>query len=340
MKIGIQYSRLLKSDVSLQNYVLPFTKVIRYSETMNYTKSKGTLGKVLAALMTAVLITDATTLLADHHLSSLATDAKLNETLSANLPLGVVQYYRITVPEAGTVVAYTQGSLNTSGRILNEQDHVYASASDGATGSNFLINVHLDPGEFFIEISSAVRTDSGPYNLVIEFTSDSAPTSGNDTDTFRSTLAREVTLTSTVSRTDGIDIPSSARFNAGASLQSSLSPATSFAANDEIMIAGAVTPLEADRGKAAGIYVVIRSILADGTNLWTYRNSSGDFVPWNGVIASLEPAYDTASLESEEIVDIYSGKLQVASHRIFLGYRASGNGPLHYNQQGLRIDVD
>jgi hypothetical protein len=61
-------------------------------------------------------------------------------------------------------------------------------------------------------------------------------------------------------------------------------------------------------------------------------------VDWNGSIADLEPAYTRTSLGSEEIVEVYNGKLQIASHRIFLGYRL-GSGPLHYNQSGLRIDV-
>jgi hypothetical protein len=307
---------------------------------MSHTESSGRWQFFRTAMLIIALLAITGPLLADHHLSSISTDAQLNQTLSDNLPLGVVKYFKIKVPEAGTVVAYTQGTLNTSGRILNEQDHVYASSSDGATGSNFLINVHLEPGDFFVEISSAVRTASGPFNLVVEFTSDSAPQNNQTTDmeTFRATLAREVSLQNPVYRDGGQDTLSDARFNAGASLNSALAPATTFAENDEILISGAVTPQNADRAQSANIYVVIRTFLPEGGQTWKYRNASGVFVDWNGSIADLEPAYQRSSLGSEEIVEVYNGKLQKASHRIFLGYRLTA-GPLHYNQSGLRIDV-
>jgi hypothetical protein len=309
---------------------------------MSYSKSSLQWQVFRAWMLLSTLMAGSGPLFADHHLSSIATDAQLNETLTDDLPLGVVKYFKFTVPEAGTVVAYTQGTLNTTGRILNEQDHVYASANDGATGSNFLINVHLVPGTFFVEISSAVRTESGPFNLVIEFTSDTASQQdpATDMDTFRATLAREVSLLNPVYREGGQDTLSDARLNAGASLTSSLSPATTFAENDEILISGAVTPQNADRGQAANIYVVIRTFLPQGGQTWKYRNASGVFVDWNGAIADLEPAFARTSLGNEEIVEVFSGKLQIASHRIFLGYRLSAAGPLHYNQSGLRIDVE
>ena len=277
-----------------------------------------------------------------HHLSSIATVASLNETVSATLPVGGNHYYQITLVESGTLTTYTQGTLNTFGQVLNEADKKFAEALDGATANNFLINVHMEPGTYFIRVSSLVPSDSGAYNLVIEFAGDNAPKEDpvTDEETFRATLPREVALISIVSRSDGVDTLSDARFNAGASLTDALLPTNEFDENDDILIAGAVTPLETDRGKAAGIYLVIRTILADGTNIWTYRNSSGAFVPWDGVIATLQPAYEIATLGTEEVVEIFTGKLQVASHRIFLGYRLSTSGPLHYNQVGLRLDVN
>jgi hypothetical protein len=307
---------------------------------MSYLKSSPQWQVFRAGMLAISLLAGTGPLLADHHLSSISTDAQLNQTLSANLPLGGVQHFKITLPEAGTLVTYTQGTLNTIGQILNEQDHSYASASDGATGSNFLVNVHLEPGVYFIKVGGGGKTDSGPYNLVVEFTSDTASQNNQTTDmeTFRATLAREVSLQNPVYRDGGTDKLSDARFNAGASLNSALSPATTFAENDEILISGAVTPQTADRGQAANIYVVIRTFLPSGGQTWKYRNASGVFVDWNGSIADLEPAYERTSLGSEEIVEVYNGKLQIASHRIFLGYRL-GAGPLHYNQSGLRIDV-
>jgi hypothetical protein len=62
--------------------------------------------------------------------------------------------------------------------------------------------------------------------------------------------------------------------------------------------------------------------------------------PWSTRVAELQPAYEIDSLEALEAFVVYSGTLQQASHRIFIGYMLrDGSGPLHYNAMGLPIEV-
>jgi hypothetical protein len=107
-----------------------------------------------------------------------------------------------------------------------------------------------------------------------------------------------------------------------------------------VVVAGAVSPQIRDVGQAADIFVVIHTII-DGKSSWVYRNLDGTFERWSTQVSDLKPAYEIESLKILEAFVVYSGTVQEASHRIFIGYMLrDGSGPLHYNEMGLPIEVE
>jgi hypothetical protein len=114
---------------------------------------------------------------------------------------------------------------------------------------------------------------------------------------------------------------------------------TAFSAGNNVVIAGSVAPPAADVGKAGDIFMVIRTT-TDAGDSWTHRNLDGVFVPWlDGKISSLEPAYEVSAVLSDQSFTIFSGNLEAAQHRIYIGYMLRGSGALYYNGIAHRLTV-
>lgn len=129
---------------------------------------------------------------------------------------------------------------------------------------------------------------------------------------------------------------STAGFNAGASADDGLSTATQFSTADDVTIAGAVIPQAADVGQGGNIFVV----LATGAT-FSFLDADGNFQSWPGFkLKTLEAAYSVSALGAKERFKVFSGKLQSGQYRIFLGYQLTAGGPLHFNLQGFKVNVD
>lgn len=128
---------------------------------------------------------------------------------------------------------------------------------------------------------------------------------------------------------------SSASFGAGASADSGSSTATQFSDGQDITIAGSVEVQSGDIGEAGEIFVVL--FTDDGL---TYMDTNGDYVTWNGSLKTIEPAFSINSLSSVENFEVFSGTVQSGLYRVFLGYRLTADGPIHFNAKAFRITVD
>ena len=125
----------------------------------------------------------------------------------------------------------------------------------------------------------------------------------------------------------------------GASKDLGATTSTTFQAGDNVIIAASVVPQPADLGKAADIFIVVRTTTSI-SDTWTYRDSSGVFVPWPTVaIADLRPAASVSSLQNSEAFEVFAGTLIPAQHRIYVGYRLSGGTVLLYTSQALSLNV-
>lgn len=145
-----------------------------------------------------------------------------------------------------------------------------------------------------------------------------------------------------VANTNGVNGVSSASvgFTYGASSDQGASTRTSFQTGDSVIISGGVSPQAADLAKAADVFIVVRTTV-NGVDTWTFRNTSGVFVPWPSVaVSQLQPAYNVTSLQSSQAFEIFSGKLIAAQHRVYVGYRLSGGSTLFYTGQALSLTVN
>ncbi len=152
----------------------------------------------------------------------------------------------------------------------------------------------------------------------------------------------KTTSTLLVSNSSGANVVSSASvsFKYGASTDQGTTARTSFTAGENVIIAGTVNPLAADVGRAADVFIVVRTIVG-GVHTWTYRNTSGVFVPWPSVaISNLQPAYNVSSLQATQAYEINTGTLIPAEHRVYIGYRLNGGTVLYYTGQAMILTVN
>ena len=79
-----------------------------------------------------------------------------------------VDYFMIQVPEEGLIAAYTTGSLDTVGRLHNEDGSIDVSDDDAGTGSNFSLDVLVSAGTYYIEVEGFDGA-TGDYTLHVVF---------------------------------------------------------------------------------------------------------------------------------------------------------------------------
>ena len=79
-----------------------------------------------------------------------------------------VDYFMIQVPEEGLIAAYTTGSLDTVGRLHNEDGSIDVSDDDAGTGSNFSLDVVVPAGTYYIEVEGFDGA-TGDYVLHVVF---------------------------------------------------------------------------------------------------------------------------------------------------------------------------
>lgn len=87
----------------------------------------------------------------------LAADGDLDSPSDAD-------YWRIEVPSRGRVVIESTGSTDTLGRLEDAAGARLAENDDGGAGTNFKIELDLNPGTYYVRISG-VAGGTGPYAL-------------------------------------------------------------------------------------------------------------------------------------------------------------------------------
>jgi len=66
----------------------------------------------------------------------------------------------------------------------------------------------------------------------------------------------------------------------------------------------------------------------------------GNYRQWGGSLKSIQPALERTSLGSQETIEVFSDTVQSGLYRIFLGYRLTEGGPIHFNAKAFRINVN
>ena len=75
-----------------------------------------------------------------------------------------VDYFRVEMSSAGTLTAYTTGSTDTEGAILDSSGTVLDRNSDGGAGYNFGFPLPVSAGTYYIEVEGW-RSSTGDYTL-------------------------------------------------------------------------------------------------------------------------------------------------------------------------------
>ncbi|MYD81018.1 MAG: trypsin-like serine protease [Gammaproteobacteria bacterium] len=81
---------------------------------------------------------------------------------------GDVDVFEITISRRGVLTVYTEGSTDTEGRIYNSDNTFEESDDDSGEGWNFQIEVNIEPGTYYIEVSGW-DDSTGQYELYSSF---------------------------------------------------------------------------------------------------------------------------------------------------------------------------
>ena len=131
--------------------------------------------------------TPATTLTPDTHgdTTGEATLVAVNSSTPGDLEsAGDIDYFRLILPQAGTVTIWTTGSTDTVGTLQRRARvgaPTIATDDNSGTYNNFRINTSLSAGEYYIRVRGH-ESNTGPYTLGVSFTP-ASDTHGNTTAT-------------------------------------------------------------------------------------------------------------------------------------------------------------
>lgn len=81
---------------------------------------------------------------------------------------GDVDVFKFTVDRRGVLTVYTEGSTDTEGSVYNSDNSVEESDDDSGDGWNFKIEVTIDPGTYYVEVSGW-GDSTGQYELYSSF---------------------------------------------------------------------------------------------------------------------------------------------------------------------------
>ena len=90
-------------------------------------------------------------------------------------------FFRVQVTEAGTLTVYTTGSLDTLGELQASDGSSLSSDDDNGGGNNFRIELRVDPGTYYVRVSS-YREELGGYSVFSDFEADRSDTIAGATD--------------------------------------------------------------------------------------------------------------------------------------------------------------
>ena len=94
-----------------------------------------------------------------------ATQVDLGSSTSGSLSEGDEDYFVVEMSGSGTLTAYTTGSTDTEGYILDSSGTVLARNDDGGEGWNFRVSASVSAGTYYIRVEGSSSWDTGDYTL-------------------------------------------------------------------------------------------------------------------------------------------------------------------------------
>ena len=101
-----------------------------------------------------------------------ATPVDLGSSTDGSLAEWDTDYFRVEMSNAGTLTAYTTGSTDTYGSILDSSGNVLDDDDDDGEGWNFRVSASVSAGTYYIQVEGFETGDytlhvAGPLDLVV-----------------------------------------------------------------------------------------------------------------------------------------------------------------------------
>ena len=106
---------------------------------------------------------------------SAATLVAPSTTTQGALTAGDVDYFAVSVTEAGTLTANTAGTTDTAGSLETSDGRLLATNDDNGNDRNFRLSREVSAGTYYVKVEGYSRSTTGDYVLHVEFTVGEAP---------------------------------------------------------------------------------------------------------------------------------------------------------------------
>jgi len=108
-----------------------------------------------------------------------ATTVNVNSTRAGTIgTAGDIDYFRISVPSAGTLTVSTTGATDTYGFLKNASCATLASNDDYNGDRNFRISSTVQAGTYYVAVRHYSSTGTGAYTLTVGFVASAPPAVG------------------------------------------------------------------------------------------------------------------------------------------------------------------
>ncbi|MEX1199100.1 MAG: ice-binding family protein [Pseudohongiellaceae bacterium] len=244
------------------------------------------------------------------------------------------------VEEALTVASNAEVTLINSASAASVFWQIGTSATLG-TSSRFSgsilagAGVTLDTGAVLngrALAQTAVTLDTNTVTITDEPTVDASPVDGDEPAPSKASVPA---LSGVISLTGE---STTAVLRAGSSADGGVSYSSSFTTDQTITVMGELFPEAAHLNQAAEVFVVARYVPVTGAEQWVYKTESGDFRAWNQDVATLQPAFRTASMGASVTDELFASLLDAGTYNVYIGYTAADD-ELIYNDTPMSFTV-
>ncbi|HWK55277.1 MAG TPA: matrixin family metalloprotease [Hyphomicrobiales bacterium] len=190
-------------------------------------------------------------------------------------------------------------------------------------------------------VNATMQLPAGEYLLLVNTYIDPRPCGGPNGDYLLSVMDTQLPLLGDVRASEPQADVSGILFQGGVSKDGGQVWDTHFAATDALLVRGRVRVKPEHVGRPGHLYVV--AVLSNGMQFM--RDASGRFLPFNGQLSTLVPAYSGA-LQDVETLDIATGITGLRSGlaglgvSVFIGYASAGDAePLYYLRRPFYFSI-
>ena len=100
---------------------------------------------------------------------STATSVTAPSSTAGTLTAGDIDYFVVTVSQAGTLTVNSSGSTDTLGTLEDASGSTLATNDDGGSGTNFRLSRVVSAGTYYVRVAGYDSDETGSYTLTLQF---------------------------------------------------------------------------------------------------------------------------------------------------------------------------